>query len=247
MDKEMLLKTYFSPWLHLTEPQKRLLLDRSEMVQYRKGTTIHCGSDECIGLLILQSGMIRTYLLSEEGKEVPLYRLEKGDMSILSASCVMPAITFDVLIDAEIDTEALTVSADTLFVLMEESVYVECFVYRLAAESFSRSMWAMQQILFMRFDRRLAIFLLDELQKISGDSFRMTHEQIAKYMGTAREVVTRMLKYFAEEGIVELSRGGVRVRNRKRLEEMARRLRGPGEGAGRICSIGKKDLRNLQK
>lgn len=244
MDKEVLLKTYFSPWPHLTERQKKLLLNRSEMVQYRKGTTIHCGSSDCIGLLILMNGMIRTYLLSEEGKEVPLYRLEKGDMSILSASCVMPAITFDVLIDAEMDTEALTVSSDTLSVLMEESIYVECFVYRLVAESFSNSMWAMQQILFMRFDRRLSIFLLDELQKRSENSIRMTHEQIAKYMGTAREVVTRMLKYFAEEGIVELSRGGVRVLNRKRLEEMARRWQVPSENANGICPIGKKGLRN---
>ncbi len=78
-------------------------------------------------------------------------------------------------------------------------------------------MWAMQQILFMSFDKRLAIFLIDELAKTGGDTVRLTHEQIAKYMGSAREVVTRMLKYFANEGIVTLSRGAVTVTDREKL------------------------------
>ncbi|MGI6497340.1 MAG: Crp/Fnr family transcriptional regulator [Oscillospiraceae bacterium] len=221
MDKKAMLEAVFSPWPQLTEQQKELLVSGTEAVHYEKGTNIHCGGNDCIGLLVLLGGMIRTYLLSEEGKEVTLYRLHAGEMSILSASCVMPAITFDVQIDAEEDTQVLLVSTSVLAQLVSESVFVECFLYQLAAVCFSNAMWAMQQILFMSFDKRLALFLLGEMNKTEGDLIQITHEQTAKYMGSAREVVTRMLNYFAGEGIVELSRGGIRVLDRRGLQKLA--------------------------
>ena len=76
--------------------------------------------------------------------------------------------------------------------------------------------------LFMSADRRLAIFLTDELAKTGGADLRMTHDQMAKYMGSAREVVSRMLKYFAQEGWVRLYRGGVQVLDKKKLQALAR-------------------------
>ena len=87
---------------------------------------------------------------------------------------------------------------------------------------FSEVMWVMQQILFMSFDRRLAIFLLDESSKLGSDTIKLTHEQIAKYMGSAREVVSRMLKYFISEGIVSSSRqDGIKILDKKRLRAIA--------------------------
>ena len=88
---------------------------------------------------------------------------------------------------------------------------------------FSEVMWVMQQILFMSFDRRLAIFLLDESSKLGSDTIKLTHEQIAKYMGSAREVVSRMMKYFVTEGIVESSRqNGIKIIDKKRLRAIAK-------------------------
>ena len=221
MDKQKVLETAFSPWPHLTEEQRGRLMAGVDAVRYQKGMHIHAGGDDCVGLLILRSGMIRTYLLSEEGREVTLYRQGAGDVSILSASCVMPAITFDVQIDAEDDTEVLLIHAGVLAQLVAESVYVERFLYQLAAVCFSNAMWAMQQILFFSFDKRLALFLLGEMEKSKDDVIRITHEQTSRYMGSAREVVSRMLKYFAEEGLVELSRGGIQVLDRKQLQKLA--------------------------
>ena len=132
-----------------------------------------------------------------------LYRLFGGEVCILSASCVMDAVNIDLYIDAEEDTEALCISAGIFRQLMQENVYVRCYAYQMTAERFSDTMWTMQQILFMSADRRLAIFL-------------------AKYMGSAREVVSRMLKYFAQEGWVRLYRGGVQVLDKKKLQALAR-------------------------
>ena len=150
-----------------------------------------------------------------------IYRLFGGEICILSASCVMDSVNFDLYIDAEEDTEAYCISAGVFRSLMQQNVEVRCFAYQMTAERFSDTMWTMQQILFMSADRRLAIFLADELAKTGGDDIRLTQDQMAKYMGSAREVVSRLLKYFAGEGIVKLYRGGVTVTDKDRLMKIA--------------------------
>jgi len=207
-------------WEHLTDSEKQLLCDNTSPVHYRKGTNIHSGSGDCIGLLLVKSGQLRTYLLSEDGRDITLYRLFGGDVCILSASCVLEAITFDVFIDAEEDTDVLVINSDVFHRMADQNIYMKCFGYQLATVRFSDVMWAMQQILFMGADKRLAIFLSDEISKSGSDEIKMTHEQIARYMGSAREVVTRMLKYFSSEGIVELGRGMIRVTDRKKLRSL---------------------------
>jgi cAMP-binding proteins - catabolite gene activator and regulatory subunit of cAMP-dependent protein kinases len=213
-----LLSQYFSAWEHLSEDEQEAILENTTLMHYKKGVTVHNGDNDCVGVLLVISGILRTYMLSEEGREITLYRLGRGDICILSASCVLTAITFDVHIDAEDDSAALLISSPFFTRLSERNVYVECFAYKQAAERFSDVMWVMQQILFMSMDKRLAIFLWNELSKTEGDIIRLTHEQTAKYMGSAREVVTRMLKYFASEGIVKLSRGGIKILDKKKLQ-----------------------------
>ena len=149
-----------------------------------------------------------------------LYRLSKGDICILSAACVLKSITFDVCIEAENDCDVIQIASSAISLLSSENIYMECFIYKLAAERFSDVMWTMQDILFTSFDKRLAAFLLDETEKAHSDTLKMTHEQIAKYMGSAREVVSRMLKYFANEGYVSLFRGGIRIINKEKLRAL---------------------------
>lgn len=217
-----ILSQHFPAWKHLSESDQAGMLENTARLHYPKGMVIHGGESDCIGVLLIQSGTLRTYMLSEEGREITLYRMGRGDWCILSASCILTAINFDVYIDAEEDTEVLLIGSPFFVRLQERNVYVECFSYKLAAERFSDVMWAMQQILFMSMDKRLAVFLWDELSRTEGDTIRMTHEQIAKYMGSAREVVSRMLKYFAEESIVALSRGGIKILNKEKLRVLTK-------------------------
>lgn len=208
-------------WEQLSDEEKHLLCDHTMPVKYAKGTSVHGGGDDCVGILLVKSGQLRTYIMSEDGRDVTLYRLFESDVCILSASCVLEAITFDVFIDAEEDTEVLLINSVIFHQLADQNIYVKCFGYQLATTRFSDVMWAMQQVLFMSADKRLAIFLIDELAKSGGDEIKLTHEQIARYMGSAREVVSRMLKYFAQEGIVALSRGGLKVIDKARLRHLA--------------------------
>ena len=159
-------------------------------------------------------------MMSDEGKEITLYRLHKGDMCMLSASCVINSITFDVFVDAEEDSECYVISGPAFAAAAERNPAVKIFALETAVGRFSDVMWVMQQILFMNMDKRLAIFLSDESARTGSDTVTLTHEQIARYMGSAREVVSRMLKYFANEGIVEVLRGGVTILDKKRLRQL---------------------------
>ena len=215
-----LFETTFPFWNTLDAQDRETLLRSSHRVRFEKGTNIHDGG-ECTGVILIKSGALRLYLLSEEGKEVTLYRLFPGDVCVLSASCVLSAITFDVFVDSEEESECVVVGGCAYEAISAKYKDVKIFTYETALSRFSDVMWVMQQILFMSMDKRLAIFLLDEASKTGSDTVRLTHEQIARYMGSAREVVTRMLKYFASEGMISASRAeGIRLLDKKRLRAL---------------------------
>ena len=215
------LETSLPFFQKLSPSEKKVLLQHAGSTAYRKGESIHSADYKCLGLLLVKSGSLRVYMMSEDGREITLYRMGPGEACVLSASCVISAITFDVHIDAEEDTELFLVAAPAFATLSQQNIYVECWSYRVATERFSDVIWALQQVLFMRMDQRLAVFLLDALSRTQGDTIKITHEQAARYIGSAREVVSRMLKYFAAEGVVEVSRGWIRVLDREKLRKLA--------------------------
>ena len=223
MNEQELLSLFhqaFPFFERLSEADQQLLKRSSQLVRFEKGTQIHDGN-ECTGVILVRTGSLRLYLLSDEGKEITLYRLFPGDMCILSASCVFSSITFDVFVDSEEKSECVVVGGCAMEDLSRRIPEVKIFSLEAALGRFSDVMWVMQQILFMSMDKRLAIFLLDEIAKNGDATVKLTHEQIAKYMGSAREVVSRMLKYFASEGLVTVSRSeGIRILDKKRLRDL---------------------------
>ena len=176
---------------------------------------------DCLGLLLIRSGQLRVYTLSSEGREITLYRLFDHDICLFSASCVMPNIQFEVIIEAEKDSEMWVLPSCLFKDLMEESAVVANYANQLISSRFSDVMWLMEQIMWKSFDKRLAAFLLEESTLEGTKALKITHEKIANHMGTAREVVTRMLRYFQGEGMVKLTRGTVEIIDEDRLEVLA--------------------------
>ena len=215
-----LFKSTFPFWDKLSPTDKETFCRTAHRVSFRKGTNIHDGN-ECTGVILIKSGSLRLYILSDTGKEITLYRLFPGDMCILSASCVLEGITFDVFVDSEENSDCIVIGGCAYEELSRRIPDVKIFALETALSRFSDVMWVMQQILFMSMDKRLAIFLLDEISKTGTDTVNLSHEQIAKYMGSAREVVSRMLKYFTTEGIVEASRRGIKILNKPKLRSLA--------------------------
>lgn len=212
-------KDIFPFWNEIPDMDKDYICQNSSILTYPMGKNIHDG-DECSGVILVRSGSLRVYILSENGKDITLYRLHEGDMCMLSASCVLDAITFDVFIDADEDSECYVISGPAFDAVSKRNPSIKIFALETAVSRFSDVMWVMQQILFMSMDKRLAIFLLDESARTNSDLILLTHEQIARYIGSAREVVSRMLKYFASEGMVEVSRKGVKILDRKHLRKL---------------------------
>lgn len=219
IDFESTYSDVFPFWNEISEREKDFICNHSTDIVYKKGTTIH-DSTECSGVIFVQSGCLRVYMMSDEGKDITLYRLYKGDMCMLSASCVLSSITFDVLIDAEEDSECYVINGPAFMKISNDNPNVKIFSLETAVSRFSDVMWVMQQILFMSMDKRLAIFLLDESSRTGSDFIALTHEQIAKYIGSAREVVSRMLKYFVNEGIVKSSRKGITIIDKQQLRAL---------------------------
>ena len=186
-----------------------------------KGTLLHNGSADCVGLFVVLDGVLRVFAQSEGGKEITLYRLLERDICLFSASCIMSSLQFDVFISAEKDTELWIIPPDFYKGLMERSAVVANYTSQIMASRFTDVMWLMDQVMWKSFDKRLADFLLEESVLEETDTLKITHEKIASHMGTAREVVTRMLKYFQTEGLVRLSRGAVEILNRKGLSALA--------------------------
>ena len=212
----------YLPFLGELTPAQRETLSRAVTERiFPRGTLISGASQDCTGLILPVEGQLRAYLLTEEGKELTLYRLFPGDLCLFSASCAMREIQFDVMVEARQDTRALLFPAPVYQALMETSMPVANFTNQLMAGRFSDVMWLMDQILSKKLDSRLAAFLVEEGRLTGSDTLSLTHDQIARHLGSAREVVTRMLKYFQSEGLVRLGRGDVRLLDGPGLERLA--------------------------
>ncbi len=211
---------YLPIWDKLTAAQQQRIISAAEKRTAKAGTLIHNGSMDCLGLLLIRSGQLRVYILSPEGREITLYRLFDRDICLFSSSCVMPNIQFDVTVEAEKDSEMWVIPSCLFKELMEESAPVANYANQLISSRFSEVMWLMEQIMWKSFDKRLAAFLLEESVLEGTTSLKITHEKIANHMGTAREVVTRMLRYFQSEGFVRLTRGTVEITDKGSLSKL---------------------------
>ena len=211
---------YFPIWDKLTADQQQRIKSVSVLQKVKSGTVLHDGSPECLGMLLVRSGQLRAYILSEEGREVTICRFFEMDICLFSASCVMPNMQFDIFIEAEKDTEVWVIPACLYQNLMDESLAISNYSHNLITSHFSDVMWLMEQIMWKSFDKRLAAFLLEEANLEDTDNLKITHEKIANHMGTAREVVTRMLRYFQSEGMVKLTRGAIELTDRKKLNKL---------------------------
>ncbi len=207
----------FPVWNKLTPSQQDLILGARTERSVTKGTVLHSGGADCAGLLLVKSGQLRAYILSDEGREITVYRLFDRDLCLFSASCMLRSVQFDITIEAEKDTRLWVIPADAYKQVMEQSAPAANYTNEIMAGRFSEVMWLIEQIMWKSLDKRVAAFLLEEVSIEGEDRLRLTHETIANHLGTHREVITRMLRYFQNEGMVRLARGAVELLDKERL------------------------------
>ncbi|MBP3895831.1 MAG: Crp/Fnr family transcriptional regulator [Mogibacterium sp.] len=204
----------------LNDTERDYFTRGTRLREFSAGDLIHQPEIKCEGIIYMLSGTLRVYMLSDDGREITLFRQGPGEHCVLSASCVIDAISFEVFIESETDTTMYITDAPVVRKVSDSNPYLNIFTQELALEDFSVIMWTLQQVLFFSVDRRIAGFLLKESEKTGGNIVKATHEQIASSIGSAREVVSRMLKRFEEDGYIKLSRGSVEILDRESLEDI---------------------------
>lgn len=214
------LEDYALFWGLLTAQEQALINENTSCKKYGKGQNLFSNGKECLGLVIVKSGKLRIYTVSEDGREVTFCRLDAGGVCMLTAGCAVNSTSVDVVVDVEETSEIFIIPSEFVSRLVAQNPRLESFLLRSAISKLTEIIWGLQQILFMSMDKRLAGFLLDESTRLNSSEIKLTHEQIAKYVGSAREVVSRMLKYFEQEGLVKLQRGSIQIIDRQRLIEI---------------------------
>lgn len=206
----------------LDELEKERILKNSIIKTYSKNQILYDHNSECLGMVVPLSGTIRVTMASENGKEINLYTLEQGDVDVLSASCVINQISFDTVMIAEDNCDVIIIPAIVVSEVQKKNIYLHSYILEIAANRFSDVMWTMQQILFMRIDQRIAIFLLDEYVKSHKNvMIKVTQEEIAKNINSAREVVTRILKRMSADDVIEIRRGKVIIKDIDYIKNLA--------------------------
>ena len=213
----MRFEEHFAVWDKLTPSQQARMAAGTVLHRVKKGETVHNGSEACTGVILVKTGQLRACYVSEEGREITLYRLFDLDLCVLSAPCMMRSIQFDIVVRAEKDSEVWIVAPYVYKQVMEESAVVSNYTNELMATRFSEVMWLMEQIMWKSLDKRVAAFLLEESSIENSNLLKLTHEAVANHLGTQREVITRMLRYFQDEGMVRLTRGAVELLDIGRL------------------------------
>lgn len=204
----------------LTEEHQKMLSSSAIVRKFSRGEILHNGSADCTGLIIVLSGQLRAFCVSDDGREITMFRLFERDICLFSASCIINSIQFDITVAAEKNTEVLVIPSEIYKKIMTDSVPLANYTNELMASRFSDIMWLLDQIMWKSFDKRLADFLLNEANIEGSNKLKITHEAIGNHLGSPREVVTRMLKHFVSDGLISLSRGKIEILDEKGLQKI---------------------------
>ncbi len=216
----MEFEKYIPIWSKLTPEQQNIIKNSAVMHRVPAQSVIHNGSVDCMGLVIVCSGQLRSFILSDEGREVTVYRLFERDICLFSSSCIMPSIQFEITVSAEKQSELMVIPPNSFKRVLSTSAPFANYINEIMASRLSEAIWLLERILWKSLDKRLAVFLLEEASLESTSILHITHERIANHMGTAREVITRVLKYFQNEGLVSIGRGTIELLNIPQLEKL---------------------------
>ncbi|MBA4697908.1 MAG: Crp/Fnr family transcriptional regulator [Ruminococcus sp.] len=206
-----LLKQTLPFWEDLTGNEQNTLAQGVVKSSYEKGNVLHYGGRECAGVQIIKSGQARVFVTSPGGGEITLFRLLEGDVSILSAACMMKGLDIELDMEIEEDSIIYTIPKVLYKDISDQNTTVKDYTLEMISEKFSDIMWLFNQYVFSNVASRLADTILEHRALAGSDTLAITHDVLARDIGTAREVVTRLLKQFQIDGLVKLTRGRIEV------------------------------------
>ncbi|QSX06494.1 Crp/Fnr family transcriptional regulator [Sedimentibacter sp. zth1] len=217
---EQILDSYFPFWNKLSDREKRSIGKATINKKFKKGNVLYSEGRSCTGIEIVKSGRVRVFIMSPNGGEITLYRLLDGDICVLSAACMINSLDVEINMEFEEDSEIYLIPKNTYKELSDNNNIVKEYTLELISNRFSDVMWILKQIVFTGMANRLATALIDHSALEQSNILHITHEKLAKDLGTAREVISRLLKQFEVDNIVSLSRGVITITDTKKLKSI---------------------------
>jgi CRP/FNR family transcriptional regulator len=180
------------------------------------GRDVFVEGDQVDAIALLISGVVRVYKIGETGREITLYRFGNGQSCILTANAILSQKNFPAVATVEKEAEAVMIPADTFRDWVRRYDLWREFVFDLLSERLSSVMAIVEEVAFRRMDARLASLLAERGRR--SDLIHMTHQEIAAELGSSREVISRILEDFSAQGMIEVSRGSIKIMDRDALQ-----------------------------
>lgn len=211
------------PFYHqLNIDHQELIIQTLKRRFFHKGDYLLNLENECGGILVIEKGRIRAYIMSDDGREITLFRLLEKNICLLSSSCVFRNLNFSVYFEAEKDSTIFSIPSDVFEKISAANFYVKEYMLEQMAKRFSSAMWVMEQVVFGSLSKRVATYIYEQTQLENSLVLPITHDNIAKNIGSAREVVSRMLKHMENDEIIQLSRGTITINNLEKLKSLTK-------------------------
>ncbi|MCC0644756.1 MULTISPECIES: Crp/Fnr family transcriptional regulator [unclassified Clostridioides] len=216
------IESYFKDKLpffnDLSESEVKDLISASYIQKYNKGELVHSKNSACTGIVVVLNGQLRSFMTSNSGKEITLFKLFERDICMLSSSCVYQDLTYDINLEAEKDSSVIIIDSKFFKEISSNNLSIQNFFLTLTQDKLSQIMWVLEQVVFFSLDSRVANFLIDQYYLNDSININITHDTIANNLGSAREAISRMLKRFENDKIVELSRGSIKIIDIEKLK-----------------------------
>jgi len=191
----------------------------SILKKVKKDQIIYLEGDRCDYFNLVLSGILRIYKSGEGGREITLYKVFPGESCLLTAFSILSHTTFPAIAVADVDTRMVLIPAEAFRDWVTRYDVWRDYLFRLLSGRLNEIISKIEALAFQRVDERIAEFLASYIQRRQR-SIKITHSDIARELGTAREVVSRILKNFERDNLVELSRGHITILNEEALRHM---------------------------
>ena len=206
----------------LSQEEKTMIYDATHIEQYKLGELVYSKYKACSGIVLVLKGQLRSFMSSLSGKEITLFRLFENDLCILSSACVYQNLSYDISLQAEEDSSLIVIDGNFFKEVLEKNLSVQKFMLEVTQSKLSEIMWVLEQVVFFSLEHRLSDYLINQHYLKDSIQIYITHEAIANDLGSSREVISRMLKRFEKDNLIEMGRGYIKIIDIKGLKSLCK-------------------------
>lgn len=204
-DDKNLIREKFTKF-DLSDTDIEFITQNTNSREFASGLVLYSDKNSCYGFVIVKSGALRAFILSQNAKEITIFTLKKGDECMLCSTCANENLKSEINLEAKGDLKVLVIAPTAFATMREKYPKLAEFTLAIISRRFAQSMDAMSSALFTPLQERLERYLIENSQ---NNKIYKTHEQIARDLGSAREVISRTLKEMSNIGKIRLERGKI--------------------------------------